>query len=272
MTNQEVVDLVKAGFTDDLIVARIHRAEQKAFDLAPAALVRLKEAGVSERVMLAMMGTERPSTAPTTPPLQTTGSNRKDPAARVLVSAVPAPSASADGREAGIYLAEGTEGNLIPLEPTVFSGGKTGGIFASSISMGFKKAKWKAVVRSARAVQRVTSKSPVFFFYFEDTGSGLRGGPGNLGASSANEFVLARMSPTSHDRELVVGEWGLLGMSNGTRSEDTIEMSIERVRPGVYRVSPRTQLEAGEYCFFYAGGVSAFAAAGTGKLFDFGVD
>jgi hypothetical protein len=28
----------------------------------------------------------------------------------------------------------------------------------------------------------------------------------------------------------------------------------------------------GEYCFFYAAGASTMMAAGSGKLFDFGVD
>jgi hypothetical protein len=117
---------------------------------------------------------------------------------------------------------------------------------------------------------------PEFYFYFETRGSGLShsGGPmGSLmGASSPNEFVLARMTGKETERELIVGQFGVFGASSGTRSEDTIELAIERLAPGIYRVAPRAPLEAGEYCFFYAAGASMFAAAGTGKLFDFGVD
>jgi hypothetical protein len=55
------------------------------------------------------------------------------------------------------------------------------------------------------------------------------------------------------------------------RSEDSVPLAIERLRPGVYRVKPTARLEAGEYCFFHAIG-SGFMTAGGGKLFDFGVD
>jgi hypothetical protein len=51
-----------------------------------------------------------------------------------------------------------------------------------------------------------------------------------------------------------------------------VPLTIERLEAGVYRVVPKEPLAAGEYCFFYAAGASSFAASGTGKLFDFGVD
>src|SRR5205823_1180032 len=102
------------------------------------------------------------------------------------------------------------KGNLVPLEPTVFTGTKTGGVFTSAITGGLKKAQWKAVVRSARALQRATA-SPAFYFYFEREGAGLNNsgliGALMFGASSPNEFVLARMTPAANERELVVGEF-----------------------------------------------------------------
>jgi hypothetical protein len=51
-----------------------------------------------------------------------------------------------------------------------------------------------------------------------------------------------------------------------------VDLKIERIAPGVYRVTPAERLGPGEFCFFYASGVSVMGASTPGKLFDFGVD
>jgi hypothetical protein len=190
-------------------------------------------------------------------------------AARTAAPFNPTSTQSVEGREAGIYFKDGDK--LIQLEPAVFSGGKSSGALASSFTYGIKKAKWKAVVRSAHAGQRIQVSSPEFYFFFEKTGAGLSNA--FLGASSPNEFVLAKMESGSKERELTVGEFGAWGGSTtGTSSDDTVEISVEKLGPGSYKVTPKTSLKRGEYCFFYAAGASQFALAGSGKLFDFGVD
>ncbi len=73
------------------------------------------------------------------------------------------------------------------------------------------------------------------------------------------------------ERELVVGEFGALGASTGTRSKDVIDIAFQKVGPGIYKVVPNKPLAPGEYCFFYAGTNMAMGATG-GKLFDFGID
>ena len=259
ITNQDVVTLVKNKFSDDLIIAQISSAKSKSFDLTTAGLIALKIAGVSERVLAVMMGAAdpgKPGPAPSTQP---------PPMTQVALTAPPTTSVS--GREAGIYLEEGKE--LVQLEPTVFSGGKTGGVLKSAFTYGLAKANWKAVVRSPRAGLRVYDGLPVFYFYFERSGAGLSGS--FFGATSPNEFVLAKMKVSKSDRELVVGQFGALGASTGTRSEDTVPLHIEKIQPGVYKVSPEEALIEGEYCFFYAAGASGFMTSGSGKLFDFGV-
>jgi len=54
MTNADVIGLIKARFTDDLIVAKI-RASKRAFSLETSDLLALKNAGASETVMAAML-------------------------------------------------------------------------------------------------------------------------------------------------------------------------------------------------------------------------
>ena len=189
------------------------------------------------------------------------------------MAAAVAPATSS--REAGIYVdMRGDSQDLVQLEPTVFTQGRTGGMLTSAMTYGIKKMKWKAVVRGQRANLRVRGTRPVFYFYFErnqNYGGAFSGWMAS--ASSPNEFVLAKMDQADGGRELIVGEFGTLGASTGTRSQDTVDFKIEKLSAGVYRVTPVAALEVGrEYCLFYAAGASAMGAGGTGKLFDFGVD
>lgn len=267
LTNADVVKMVQAGLSDNLVIAAIRQAPKTAFDATPDALVALKKAGVSDAVLAVVMNpAAATSAAPETAPRPSTKAatdNPNDPAA------LHAP---------GIYIDLGADEapKLLPLEPTVFSQGKTGGMFASAMTFGLAKAKWKAIVRGARANLRTTIQQPAFYFYFEEKGSGLSNTGGFAGwlagASSPNEFVLVQMYEKRDSRELVVGEFNVFGSSTGTRSEDTVPLKIDKLAPGVYRVTPTEVLGRGEFCFFYAAGVGGFGVGTPGKLFDFGVD
>lgn len=56
ITNEDVLSLHSAGFGDDLIIAKIKSASHQ-FKLEPDDLVRLKNSGISERVLTAMLDT-----------------------------------------------------------------------------------------------------------------------------------------------------------------------------------------------------------------------
>lgn len=273
MTNADVIKMVKAGLNESLIIASIKQAEKRAFSLSADGLVELKAAGVSDNIMHVMLD----PTAVVAPPAAAPAAAPRAPVEE------PKPARSVDDpaspHDAGIYVDIGESSpKLVALEPTVFSQGKSGGILTSALTYGIKKAKWKAVVRGRAGNLRLRTAQPVFYFYFENKGSGLSNTGGFsgwlAGASSPNEFVLAKMDQKSNDRELIVGEFGMLGASSGTRSEDTVDMKIEKLSPGIYKVSPASPLKAGtEYCLFYAAGSQAtLGGGGAGKLFDFGVD
>lgn len=55
-TNADVITLVNAGLSDDVVIARI-RSGDNSFTLATTEIVRLKEAGVSDRIIQAMVET-----------------------------------------------------------------------------------------------------------------------------------------------------------------------------------------------------------------------
>jgi len=63
ITNDDVIQLVKGGIGDDLIVARIQQTSDRAFDLSTKGMLDLKAAGVSERLMTIMIGGPDPGAA-----------------------------------------------------------------------------------------------------------------------------------------------------------------------------------------------------------------
>lgn len=274
LTNEDVLRMVQAGLGESVVVAAIRTAPRTAFQLDPDSLIALKKGGVSDNIVAVMLDPKSTvAPAPTATPIIGLPTGNADTRARTTEPSAPVEVP----RDPGIYFDSGNGmPNLIALEPTTFSQGKSGGVFTSALTYGIKKAKWKAVVRSRNATFRLRTPTPTFYFYFEQKSSGL-GNTGGFtgwlsGATSPNEFVLAKMSAKDKERELIVGEFGAFGASTGTRSKDTVEFKAERMSGGAYRVTLLDRLTPGEYCFFYASGASALGAGATGKLFDFGVD
>jgi hypothetical protein len=268
VSNADLVKMVAAGLSDDLIIGAIRNASSTAFDLSVTGLIKLKAGSVSDRVIHVLFEpSPKPAavqpaspSGPTVPAAQTPPVTQREP--------------ELARREAGIYLVDSPD-KLVALEPTVFSQAK-GSLLASKMTWGIAKTKWKGVVRGAQAGIRTTSAQPTFYFIFENRSSGLSNTAGfsalMTGASSPNEFVLSQMYEKRDSREIIIGEDGAYSHSRGARAQDMVSLKTERLSPGVYRVTPTEALEAGEFCFFYAAGVSQMGGATAGKVFDFGVD
>ena len=197
LNNDDVTKMVQAKLPDGVIVAKIKSSSCK-FDTSLDALIKLKQVGISDAVMQAMTEARAPAAAPPPPP------DPNDPNAE---------------HDPGIYYVRQNPGGrrMTQLDPTAYSGGKSGGMFKSAMTYGISKAKWKAVVRGARATTRITEARPTFFFYFEQKkGSLSNSAPWAMwfsGVSTPNQFTLARFESKKDDRELIVGEFGATGSS-----------------------------------------------------------
>jgi hypothetical protein len=161
------------------------------------------------------------------------------------------------------------------LERAAYQGAKTGGVFASAMTYGIKKAKEKAVIPGRRASIRTADASPVFYFYFDDKAAGLGKSYFGIGSlSNPNQFALIKLDVTKSNRETTIMEFGAFGSSSGTNTKAMIGFKSERIRNGLYKVTMNTPIEQGEYCFLasagFAGAYGA-GAAGAVDLFDFGV-
>lgn len=279
MTNAKIIELVRLEFTEATIIAKI-RQSNCLCDTSTAAMGKLKIAKVSEAIIMAMLdasaGTESaskpqfsdtvisiPAQAPAKPP---------EPVVAPTVTTA-GPAALSQIKEPGIYLFD--DGKMQSIEPSVFSGTKMS-VWKSAITSGIMKSKWRSKVRGKVANMQAATSQPSFYFVFspeyKNSAATMAGGLWwGMPATSPAEFVLVQMDVKKASREAVMGEYGLFsGMSTGAQDKDIREYSFEKIKTGIYKVTPKSNLQPGEYCFYFAGNVVGLGFAG-GKVFDFGV-
>jgi len=232
LTNQSVVEMVKAGLSERVIIAKI-RTSPTNFDTSTDALIALKKNGVSEKVIETIMSPTA-AAAPAAPPAAPAGS-----------AVAPPPAGYA------------------PSRPTVFLvvGGKEVELTASGGEVQRNRTPYsrstELVIAGNKAKNRTPERQPVFVVTSEPGEMPLvRLDPGksdrNLKIGSGSRVPYAGSTST-----------------RGLRSEDLIEVSAERDSRGFYRIRPRAPLAPGEYGFVATRGGSP--NAGT-TIYDFGVD
>jgi hypothetical protein len=229
LTNDSVIQMVKAGLPETVVIAKIKSTATK-FDLKTDSLVTLKKAGVSDKVLEAMVSTGSGS----------------PPASAMPVTPAPAVAAGALKSQDVIY-------QLV--------GDKYVEMFATSANletnMQFFQSKSEVVLEGRKAQYRTTEKQPVF-----------------LSTYSSTDAPLVRLKPGDdhNDRNLKIGSGAFMPFGGtqkmGVRNEDKIAINIERDPRGFYRLTPAAPLPPGEYGFILATGFGA----GSGKIYDFGVD
>jgi hypothetical protein len=260
LTNADVIELVGLGLSDDVIIDKIHSAENTGFDTSVDGLKTLKANKVSDAVIRAIINPHPGAASGTATP---------------AVPAVKAdPNDPSSVHDPGIYMyVKGKNGlELDMLEPTVYSQGKSGGVFKSAMTYGIAKVKWKAVVRGAHANLRTGDSGVAFYFYFEESNAGLSHASFG-GTTTPNEFTLLKFDEKEDTRETVVSKANAFGASSGTDDKANVSFTFAKLRPGVYKVVPNAPLRPGEYCFLSSSGIGTFGAgsAGATRLFDFGV-
>ncbi|MFN2453486.1 MAG: hypothetical protein ABR577_04635 [Pyrinomonadaceae bacterium] len=266
LTNENIVTMAKAGLNSTIIVSKIHSSKTQ-FNLSTDELLRLKRERVPDDIVKAML--EASSTdsakASSTGAGDVSKTDANDPLAQ---------------HEAGIYLFEEKDGqkHLLQLEPSISSQSKSGGFFTSAMTYGIAKIKSKAVLANQNARLQIDKTKPIFYFYFEVKNSGLSNSGNVYSASSTspNEFVLVKMEEKKNGRELIVGQANMFGTQSGTLDKYARPFDYEKLAPGVYKVTPRTDLADGEYGFFYGGSTPLatygyFGANVSPKIFDFGI-
>ena len=254
LTSEEVVQLTKMGLGDDAIIAKI-KADSATFDLSTDQMLELKSKGVSSAVIAAMVTTGVPDTA------SEMSVDSPDPR-------VPHP--------AGVYLLQTGQNDqrMMRIDATSSSQMKTGGIFGYALTGGIASMSMKVSIPGASARAKTRTARPTFYFFFDQSQQGAASSSfltsTYLGGSPA-EFNLVKLKSNKKMREAKVGKMNIGGAKMGVMDEDRIEFDYDMVRSGVYKVTPRQTLAAGEYGFLYSLGGGQVGAAGA-RIFDFAIE
>src|SRR5579863_7406424 len=173
LNNDAIVKMVKAGFSDDLIVATVNGVPG-SYDTSVDGLIALKNAGVSEKVVAAIV-TKASTPAPT-------------PAAAAVD-----PNDPASPHDPGIYMMlHDPDGKprMVRLEQKESDTGP-------SLS-GYSQI---AKIPGAQAEHRTSESNPVFYFYFPSN-SGITDSP------DPSQFALLLLLRKKDHREAEIGHQG----------------------------------------------------------------
>lgn len=255
LTNESVISLARAGLGPEALKAKIG-ASRGVYDTSTSALIALKEAGVPDSVIAAMLDRSK------SPVVTNAVADNTNP--DPLVPHAP-----------GIYLLDPRgAGRMTRIDATISNQLKTSNLWGYALTSGISSLKVKAVIPNATARVRTVNRRPIFYFYFNQTG--LLAGINEFSASfaatatSPNEFSLVRFDSKKDRREASVASLNLLrGMKSGISDKARVEFTYEDIAPGVFKVTPNTDLAPGEYGFLYS--ISAQAGS-TARIFDFSVN
>lgn len=261
MTNDEVMTLSKAGLNQSVIINKI-RTSKTDFDLSTDALIKLKQAGISDEIVNAMLEAKSGRSMTTNSGAgvaeSRTNNDPNDPMAK---------------HGYGIYLYEEKDGErkMTQLQPSVSAQNRTGGIFTSQMTYGIGKVKIKANLPGRNSKIQITDTKPTFYFYLDKDSGGLNTSSGI--PSTPQEFALIRFNIRSDNREVTIGKANIFGAKGGLSDEYVVQFNAEDLGDGIFKITPAIELKKGEYGFFLinSGNSNASNAVGS-KFFDFGVN
>ena len=255
LTIDSVIALSQSGIGDDAIVAKI-RSSATHIDLSVDQMMALKSKGVSGPVLAALLASPQGSQAP--------------------AMSVDSPN-PADLHPAGVYLLDNATTKMRRIDPTVSNQAKTGGILGYALTGGIASMSVKAAIQGGTARVHATDRRPTFYFFFDESnpqvGAAITSWAAGTSATvtAPSEFTLIHMAAKSGRREARVGSMNIGGAKTGVMDKDRIAFDYELIRPGVFKVQAKTDLEPGEYGFIYSLSGGNVGGAVTARIFDFSV-
>jgi hypothetical protein len=244
LTNQDVLEMTKAKFSD-LTIAKSIQTNQQEFDVSAPALLRLKKAGVSDSVLDAMLaavgGNKGPAPAEGKP---------------VEIKAV-LPMAEDLPSEVGVFVRQ--KGNLLEMEPEVVNW-RSGGVIKSMVTGGLDKGHVNGTVPGPHSPVTISwsrlGVDGALEFY-------IRCQEGN----SASEYQLMHLWDKGDRREFRSVTGGILHRSGGAQL-NVMKFKFEKIAPRTYKIQ-LGDLQPGEYGFLAPGASGSSNAASLGKIYTF---
>lgn len=254
LNNQDIIEMVKLGLSDDVIVAKVRAVAvggdgTAAFDTSVDGLKALKDGNVSDAVIKVMI-------------------NPAPPPAPVVAAVAPMTvDANLPPPEVGVYWKDGA--NFVLIQGRALDQTKVGGRAGSYFTDGMRNQHWDAYVDGPHSSNVVKDRRPSFFLYVPD-------------GSDALDYVLIIMNKKSDRREFQIGSFGgVTGGKSGVKKDKVIQFQATHVGIRTYKVALEQDLKPGEYAFFMGTGTSATMSgarggnrsggAASGRLYDFSI-
>jgi len=251
MTNQDVIDMVGLGLSEDVIIAKIRAAsagEALQFDTSVNGLKALKAAKVSDDIIKVMI-------------------NPAPAAAPMVVAATPMSNdPNLPPPEVGVYWKNGSA--FTRIEGQAISQAKVGGKAGSMFTYGLRNEHWDAYLDGPQSKNVINDHLPVFYIYVPD-------------GSSAADFTLISLEKKGNRREFQIGSFGgITGGKSGVKRDKEIVFTSEHAGIRTYKLKLGADMKPGEYAFFMGTGQQATMAGGStggarsggaaaGRVYDF---
>lgn len=233
LNNDGVIKMVKAGLSDDVVIAAINGSAPGGFDASTDGLVALKGAGVSDKVVTAIVARASTPVTPTPAAAATSGS--------ALPKGID---------EVGVYYKD-KSGNWASLMPEVVNF-KSGGAMKKFATYGIVKNDVNGHIEGKSAKTQVTL--PVVFAVYVPEGTAI------------TEYQLVRLRQQSNSREFRSVTGGVIHESGGAK-RDLVPFSPEKIAPRLYQITLIQGTDKGEYGIIPPGSYTSTNMASGGKIY-----
>ncbi len=233
LNNDAVVKMVKGGLGESLIVNMI-QGQPGNYSMKPDDMVKLKQQGVTDKEMNAMMAKASAGPAAAAAPTASVSSD----------SDVPA------NMDIGVYYKK--MGKWEEMLPEVVNW-KTGGVIKSLATAGVVKGDVNGHINGAQSRNSVASPVEVVIYAPEGT--------------AITEYQLLHLHENKDAREFRTVTGGIMHVEGGA-TRDLIPFEGKKVAPRTYKVL-LPSLGAGEYGFLPPGAIGSSNGSSIGKLYSF---
>jgi len=180
LTNTDILEMIKAGFDEETIIKAIE-ANKPGYDISVQGLLALKNAGVSAKIIKAILATATPTVQPASGTL---------PATQPAITNLPT--------EVGVYIKK--DDHWDDIQPEVVNW-KTGGVFKNIASAGIVKGDVNGRINGAHSRNAV--KTPLNFLIVAPEGVAV------------TEYQLIHLREQQDAREFRTVTGGVLHASGG---------------------------------------------------------
>lgn len=235
LTNQTVVDMVKLGLGDPVIISKI-KISKTNFDVTTSALIDLKAQGISDAIFTSMIESKEKN--------KSTTINQNDPFSP---------------HSPGFYYFNKQENKLVKIDASIASETKSNTL-ATAFTYGIAKTKMRRVIAGLTAKTKVIENSPVFYFYPPAYVQNQMA----TSLETPNEYLLYEFKANEEgkSREVVIGKFNAYSQQSGIESEKIIAFDYIKKNDFVYEINLSTPLTSGEFAFMPVAGAG-------GRVYDF---